>query len=81
MKHFCRTHGYWAGKGSTAQPWTKMPKSRLCQDFQSDIQVWACYVTGHLPSEHPLVKEDKTNVDWALEGAFMGWHYTTPTFW
>eukprot|EP00961_Rhodomonas_salina_P128594 1732751-Rhodomonas_salina.1 len=38
MKHFCRTHGYWAGKGGTAPPWTKMPKSKLCQDFQRDIQ-------------------------------------------
>eukprot|EP00961_Rhodomonas_salina_P184575 2491988-Rhodomonas_salina.1 len=38
MKHYCRTHGYWAGKGDTAPPWTKMPKSRLCQDFQCDIQ-------------------------------------------
>eukprot|EP00961_Rhodomonas_salina_P151749 2042548-Rhodomonas_salina.1 len=33
-----RFWAYWAGKGGTAQPWTKMPKSRLCQDFQCDIQ-------------------------------------------
>eukprot|EP00961_Rhodomonas_salina_P277744 3753155-Rhodomonas_salina.1 len=34
-----------------------------------------------LPTDHPLVQLDKTNANRALEGAFLGWHDTTPTFW
>jgi hypothetical protein len=40
-----------------------------------------CYVSGHMSCKHPMVQEDTTREDCALEGTFLGCDLTTPTFW
>mmetsp|Transcript_18099 Transcript_18099/g.36559 ORF Transcript_18099/g.36559 Transcript_18099/m.36559 type:complete len:114 (-) Transcript_18099:47-388(-) len=55
----------------------------FCVDaFLQNLQLLAVLQrSASLPSEHPLVRLDKTHADRALEGAFLGWHDTTPTAW
>ena len=82
LKHFCRTYAWWAGKGGKKPPWLRMPaRCNLYHNRERDLRAWGCLVTGRLPTEHPLVQVDKTNADRSLQGAFLGWHDTSPTFW
>eukprot|EP00961_Rhodomonas_salina_P097969 1318494-Rhodomonas_salina.1 len=37
-------------------------------------------MAAKLPKEHPLVV-DTTHSDRGVEGAFLGWHDSTPTCW
>ena len=50
-------------------------------NMEKDLVTWGCYMTAKLPSEHPLVQQDKTYADRALEGAFLGWDAKTLTVW
>lgn len=80
LMHFSRTFNHWPS--AEAPPlWTKMEGTNLVFDRARDLVVWGCYMTVHLPTEHPLVQQDKTHADRALEGAFLGWHATTPAAW
>eukprot|EP00961_Rhodomonas_salina_P267281 3611635-Rhodomonas_salina.1 len=81
VTHWHRTCAYWVKKtGKTG--WDSLPSHTFNQDFEWDLTApWGSYMIGHLSREHPLVKEDTTHEDLALEGAFLGWNLTTPTFW
>ena len=57
-----------------------MSKSNFSYNLETDVQRFGCYMTAHLPREHPLVS-DTTNSDRALEGAFLGWDPATPLAW
>eukprot|EP00961_Rhodomonas_salina_P064353 865345-Rhodomonas_salina.1 len=72
VTHWHRTYAYWVKKtGKTG--WDSLPSHTLNQDFERDLTApWGPYVIGHLSREHPLVKEDTTHEDRALEGAFLG---------
>ena len=82
LLHWLRTYAHWPdANGETA--WDKLdalgPHS-LCHDLKRDRHVFGSYVTGHLPREHPHVR-DTTHDDRAEEGIFLGNDLTTPTFW
>eukprot|EP00961_Rhodomonas_salina_P052647 705901-Rhodomonas_salina.2 len=49
--------------------------------MECDLHPWGCYAVGKLPKEHPLVSVNTTHADRGVEGAFLGWHYSTPTAW
>ena len=38
-------------------------------------------MSAKIPREHPLVQQDTTHADRALEGAFLGWDAHTPAAW
>ena len=81
LKHFLRTYAWWARKHKPP-PWVRMPAScQIYRDRDRDLKVWGCLVTGRIPTEHPIVQVDKTNADRSLQGVFLGFHDTTPTFW
>jgi hypothetical protein len=81
LMHFCRLFNYWP-TATTPPPWETMRESKFAFDMQRDLKAaWGCYMLAHLPSEHPLVRLEKTHADRALEGVFLGWHDTTPTVW
>mmetsp|Transcript_30756 Transcript_30756/g.63612 ORF Transcript_30756/g.63612 Transcript_30756/m.63612 type:complete len:374 (+) Transcript_30756:605-1726(+) len=52
----------------------------FCQRLSRDLHPFGCYVIGHLPQEHPQVR-DTTHSDRGLEGAFLSWDLHTPTVW
>eukprot|EP00961_Rhodomonas_salina_P140194 1886628-Rhodomonas_salina.1 len=75
VTHWHQIYAYWVKKnGQTC--WDGLPS----HTFNLAAQ-WGCYVIGHMSLEHPLVKSDTTHEDRALEGAFLCWDLTTPTFW
>eukprot|EP00961_Rhodomonas_salina_P070911 952249-Rhodomonas_salina.1 len=49
--------------------------------MECDLHPWGCYVVAKLSKEHPLVSENTTHADRGIKGAFLGWHYSTPTCW
>ena len=81
VTHWHRIYAYWVKKnGQTG--WDGLPSHTFNQSAERDLAApWGCYVIGHMSREHPLVKSDTTHEDRALEGAFLGWDLTTPTFW
>eukprot|EP00961_Rhodomonas_salina_P239947 3241589-Rhodomonas_salina.1 len=82
ITHWHSVYNYWV-KASGRTGWEGLTAHRSSQDFECDLQLFGCYVRGHLSREHPLVGEDTTHVDRGLEGVFLGcqWDLTTPTFW
>ena len=80
LLQFCRVYNYWPTKNSPP-PWEKMKESSFSFDLERDLHPWGCYMAAKLPREHLLVQEDTTHADRGLEGAFMGWHDTTPVAW
>eukprot|EP00961_Rhodomonas_salina_P186035 2511771-Rhodomonas_salina.1 len=81
VTHWHRTYEYWVKKNGRTG-WDNLPSHSFSQDVERDLAVpWGSYVIGHLSSEHQLVQEDTMHADRALEGAFLGWDVTTPTFW
>eukprot|EP00961_Rhodomonas_salina_P060068 806727-Rhodomonas_salina.1 len=79
MMHFCWVYNHWPDRTSVS-PWSLMDKSNFSYSIDSDIVMFGCYAAGHLAKEHPLVK-DKTLLDRAIEGAFLGWDKSTPQAW
>ena len=59
----------------------KDSESSFSFDMERNLHPWGCYMPACLPREHLLVQEDSTHADRCLEGAFMGWHDTTPVAW
>ena len=63
------------------QIWTKLDSLQpyqMCHNLVKDLHVFASYVTGHLPHEHPHVVD--TTHDDRTEGVFLGNDLTTPNF-
>mmetsp|Transcript_30763 Transcript_30763/g.63643 ORF Transcript_30763/g.63643 Transcript_30763/m.63643 type:complete len:452 (-) Transcript_30763:341-1696(-) len=79
LAQFCRIYNYWPKKGH-APPWIMLKNHRFCQRLSRDLHPFGCYVIGHLPRDHPEVR-DTTHSDRGLEGAFLGWDLHTPTVW
>jgi hypothetical protein len=77
--HFCRTFNYWPG-ATTPPPWETMMTSLFSFNLERDLHPWGCYMVAKIPRENPMV-EDTTHSDRGVEGAFLGWHDTTPTCW
>lgn len=81
LLHFCRIFNYWPSVHSPPQ-WESMGKSKFNCEIKWDLQeAWGCYMTAKLPTEHPLVQENKTHADRALESAFLGWDKSTLMAW
>eukprot|EP00961_Rhodomonas_salina_P121495 1635437-Rhodomonas_salina.3 len=78
LLHFCRTFNYWPGANSPL-PWTTMAKSNFSFNIERDLHPFCCYMVAKLHSDHPLVSVNKTHADRGLEGAFLGWHDSTPS--
>jgi len=79
LTQFCRIYNYWPKKGHSP-PWIMLQSHRFCQRLSRDLHTFGCYVIGHLPRDHPEVR-DTTHSDRGLEGAFLGWDLHTPTVW
>mmetsp|Transcript_68447 Transcript_68447/g.142724 ORF Transcript_68447/g.142724 Transcript_68447/m.142724 type:complete len:273 (+) Transcript_68447:444-1262(+) len=80
LLHFCRTFNWWPSQNGPP-PWTKMQQSKFCFDMDRDLHTWGAHMVAHLPREHPLVQEEQTHGDRALEGIFLGNDPVTPTYW
>eukprot|EP00961_Rhodomonas_salina_P153129 2061737-Rhodomonas_salina.2 len=80
LLHFCCTYYYWPGAHSPP-PWESMDNSQFDFNMEQDLHPWGCYVVAKLPKEHPLVSVNTTHADRGIEGAFLGWHDSTPTCW
>eukprot|EP00961_Rhodomonas_salina_P243371 3288629-Rhodomonas_salina.1 len=48
-------------------------------DLERELHPFRCHVIGHQAREHPDVS-NTTHSDLGLEGAFLEWHLTTPSF-
>ena len=80
LAQFCRIYGYWPKQGGYSS-WELCPNHRVYLDPERDLQViFGCYMTAHLPREHPLV-EDTTHSDRAEEGVFLSFDVSTPMAW
>ena len=79
LLQFVRVFNHWPSKNGPP-PWSYMHKSNFKFNLDTDIQRFGCYMTAHLPREHPLVI-DTTNSDCALEGSFLCWDPATPLVW
>eukprot|EP00961_Rhodomonas_salina_P074768 1004083-Rhodomonas_salina.1 len=78
LLNFCRTYNYWPGANSPP-PWEMIKNSNFTFNIEQDLHAFGCYMVAKLHSDHQLVMENKTHLDHGLEGAFLGWHDTTPT--
>eukprot|EP00961_Rhodomonas_salina_P021079 283689-Rhodomonas_salina.1 len=56
-----------------------MAKSNFSFDVERDLHPFGCYMVAKMGSNHPLVSVNKTHADLGMEGAFLGWHDSTPT--
>ena len=80
LLQFMRVWNHWPNaEGNTG--WENLPNTKFCYDLRRDIIPFGSLCTGHLPREHPLVQQDTTHEDRALEGAFLMWDLFTPTIW
>ena len=67
--------------GAAPPPWETLKASKYMFDISRDLHPWGCYMQSKLPREHPLVQENQTMADHALEGAFLGFDLLTPSAW
>ena len=79
LTQFCRIYNYWPKKGHSPL-WIMLKNHRFCQRLSRELHPFGCYVIGHLPREHPDVR-DTTHSDRGVEGEFLGWDLHTPTVW
>ena len=80
LLQFMRMYNHWPGPDNKTG-WERLSSSKLCNDVSRDAISFGSLCVGHLPREHPLVKEDTTHADRGLEGAFLMWDLFTPTIW
>eukprot|EP00961_Rhodomonas_salina_P223553 3023017-Rhodomonas_salina.1 len=80
LMHFCCTYNHWP-RANSPQQWQSMAKSNFTFNVERDLHAFGCYMVAKLGSDHQLVSEsvNKTHTDRGMEGAFLGWHDSTPT--
>ena len=77
---FSRVRAYWPNADGVTG-WENIPKHQFSQSVDRDLIPPGCWIAGHLTREHPLVQEDVTHADRAIEGVFLAWDLSTPTAW
>eukprot|EP00961_Rhodomonas_salina_P009662 130627-Rhodomonas_salina.3 len=79
LQHFCCIFNHWPLGQHKLPAWERIGVHDFAVDLLREMHPFGCHVIGHLAREHPDVT-DTTNSDSGLEGAFLGWHLTTPSF-